>query len=268
MDQPKETPSQATQSTTTDFLGLPREIRDMIYLSAMDDLPSDFVLHKDGKPVVPEDQYSPKSQVQIPLSQLTLAPGTLPGICFTNHQIRKEATLVRIGRTNFVLKTQPKALMKFLEQFGDGEGFRKVRSFTFINPYNMQHLQLLTSHFPTLRKVTVEVNELKTASAGTWYYTDYILVSHRSVTPEKMEARLHLKEVMRIASLKEFVLICVAINAGEHRLPNYVPREVLRDYLAWFPHKENESRVRMSVFFREEYSHPFEKVDTAYLRIE
>jgi hypothetical protein len=98
------------KATSSPFLQLPREIRDMIYLFAMADLPTRLLLSK-----------------ALPFSPHILYPKTLPALCFANHKLFEEARLAYITRTCFVFADDPESsytthytFAAFILQFANG----------------------------------------------------------------------------------------------------------------------------------------------------
>jgi hypothetical protein len=102
------------------FLGLPLELRDIIYEYTMDDLPTFFVL----------DGYS------IRFGGALTCVGRLPSISFANRQTLWESTLVYLRRTQFVLMDYSTSFihwefLRYLLQFPSRKAIDAVRRLSY-----------------------------------------------------------------------------------------------------------------------------------------
>jgi hypothetical protein len=116
---------QTNDTTSSPFVRLPREIRDMIYLFAMADLPTRLLLTN-----------------AVHFSPSFLYPKTLPALCFTNHQLFEEGTLAYITRTRFVFTDDPESsytshytFVTFLAQFTSGTASVRMLAYQHVQQF-------------------------------------------------------------------------------------------------------------------------------------
>ncbi|KAF2003939.1 hypothetical protein P154DRAFT_519552 [Amniculicola lignicola CBS 123094] len=120
--------SDASPSTFTQFLNLPRELRDMVYAMAMEHAPRIAVVRRRQR----------RANTQAPQTPF------LPPICFANRQTFSEAAPVFVRTRHFTIvgnSSSIRAIMRLLRRVPDGYGFQSIRSIslTSVSRFGQQH---------------------------------------------------------------------------------------------------------------------------------
>jgi hypothetical protein len=135
-----------------------------------------------------------------PIKRTGKLRNSMPAICYTNHQINIEASLVLIRQTTFDLTSALESdLKKILKRFPERQGFEAVRSLRVLGfgfNYRIrsapQELRLNLMMFPGLRFLTVVLQ--------TWDVFNFPRVARGGKielkTWEEFEAEFHLAEAL------------------------------------------------------------------------
>jgi hypothetical protein len=195
------------------FMELPRELRDIIYTLAMEDLPTRFTIRERKK-----------------LSKMVLYPHVLPSICFTTPAVREEVILAYIRRTRFVLEsadhwrheTPQKMLVDFLAQFPDNSGYKAIRMLSFhdyvisyASPFGGSldlHRHGFITRFTGLRSLIVDV--AARVCVGQDENGDDRLLLKAEETKEKY----HCSEELEAKTLRHFKVVCLSDPIHRHVL--------------------------------------------------
>ncbi|KAI4710551.1 hypothetical protein J4E89_005007 [Alternaria sp. Ai002NY15] len=172
------------------FLQLPLEIREKVYHYAMDGLSTRYFV-----------------QAYKDISPLTVAPATLPNLCFASKQLHKEGLAVWIRRTRFtVLKssiTHVVPLMNFLTAV---DGFKHVRMLCYgdLLAYGLKHQRV---YITTGEDLAAKCTGLRSLIFELDYFwlTDFARApAPVKLAPKKeVKKRLRLEPVYQLTSLRK-----------------------------------------------------------------
>ncbi|KAI4931611.1 hypothetical protein J4E85_004205 [Alternaria conjuncta] len=172
------------------FLQLPLEIREKVYHYAMDGLSSRYFV-----------------QAYKDISPLTVAPATLPNLCFASKQLHKEGLAVWIRRTRFtVLKSSITHVVPLMNFLSAVHGFKHVRMLCYgdLLAYGLKHQRVYITTGEDLAAKCIGLRSLIFELDYFWL-TDFA----RAPAPVKLgpkkevKKRLRLEPVYQLTSLRK-----------------------------------------------------------------
>ncbi|KAF2660423.1 hypothetical protein K491DRAFT_711907 [Lophiostoma macrostomum CBS 122681] len=185
----------AITTNSSGFMKLPLEVRNLIYLSAMDDSPEEFEV----KGAFPE---RPR---RVLLSTLLLRKRILPAISITSRTTLYESMLVYLERTRIVLKSHrsdaEERLSNFLTTFPHNQGFAAIRSIRYDMAGRYTDQFRLFNHVPGLQRLTIafDMRSISRRRHG---------IRWRLLTKKDLDSRFNFDPIFRLRNLKELRIYC------------------------------------------------------------
>jgi len=172
------------------FLQLPLEIREKVYHYTMDGLSTRYFV-----------------QAYKDISPLTVAPATLPNLCFASKQLHKEGLAVWIRRTRFtVLKSSITHVVPLMNFLSAVDSFKHVRMLCYgdLLAYGLKHQRV---YITTGEDLAAKCTGLRSLIFELDYFwlTDFARApAPVKLAPKKdVKKRLRLEPVYQLSSLRK-----------------------------------------------------------------